>query len=57
MSELKHHLEPRTGVLFDQPHVATAAEEGWAARHSHYPGGAVPAERVDFVGGSFFDGE
>ncbi|KIZ04824.1 Chavicol O-methyltransferase [Monoraphidium neglectum] len=55
LNALLVHNPKAHGVLFDQPHVATAAEEGWAARHSHYPGGAVPAERVDFVGGSFFD--
>jgi hypothetical protein len=45
-----------TGLLFDQPHVTKSAKEGWAAHHAGRAWGAVPMERVEFLGGSFFDG-
>jgi hypothetical protein len=51
------HPRARVGVLFDQPHVTAAAQEGWQAHHTEHSDGVAATDRIEFVGGSFFDGE
>jgi len=51
-----NNLNRRAGVLFDQPHVTEAAEKGWQVHHEKHSSGVAPLERIEFVGGSFFDG-